>query len=32
VRLVVRQGRPLSVAAGRLVEEIRENFSVFKRR
>jgi DNA-binding transcriptional LysR family regulator len=32
VRLVVRQGRPLSVAAGRLVQEMRQNFSVFKRR
>jgi len=28
----VRQGRPLSVAAGRLVEEIRRNFSVFNGR
>jgi DNA-binding transcriptional LysR family regulator len=32
VRLIVRQGRPLSVAAGRLVEEIRRNFSVFNGR
>jgi DNA-binding transcriptional LysR family regulator len=29
VRLVVRQGRPLSVAASRLLVEIQENFSVF---
>ena len=29
VGLVVRQGRPLSVAAGRLLAEIRQNFSVF---
>jgi hypothetical protein len=29
VRLVVRQGRPLSVAASRLLVEMQENFSVF---
>lgn len=32
VRLIVRHGRPLSVAAGRLVELIQQNFSVFNGR
>lgn len=32
VRLMVRQGRPLSVAASRLLAEIRQNFSVFGER
>jgi DNA-binding transcriptional LysR family regulator len=32
VRLIVRQGRPLSVAASRLLTEIQENFSVFNGR
>ena len=30
VRLIVRQGRPLPVAASRLLMEIRKNFSVFR--
>jgi hypothetical protein len=32
VRLMVRQGRPLPVAADRLLAEIRQNFSVFAAR
>jgi DNA-binding transcriptional LysR family regulator len=32
VRLIVRHGRPLPVAAGRLLEEIAQNFSVFNGR
>ncbi|OZI59241.1 LysR family transcriptional regulator [Bordetella genomosp. 4] len=32
VQLLVRQGRPLPRAAARLLEEIRQQFSVFKRR
>lgn len=32
VRLIVRRGRPLSVAASRLLKEIRENFSAFNGR